>query len=154
MVRVFLIVGRDHRKGRSRVDAAWNLSHIFRKRTTFYQRCCWVKSGSHADFHLKTSQQEQQRHQLNGLTQCDAGWQCGAWGLKGVDRLPPRMKAVPNDETWSGYVQGKSPCARNCSNIGISSARCSSAIIIFCLNAIGDSIEFKEKRKGFWLNFF
>lgn len=71
------------------------------------------------------------------LTQCDDGWQCGAWGLNGVERLPPRIKAVPNDETWSGYVQGKSPCARNCSKIGINSARCSSAVmqsreIFFC----------------------
>lgn len=63
------------------------------------------------------------------LTQCVAGWQWGACGLRGVERLPPRIKAVPNDETWSGYVHGKSPWARSCSNIGISSARCSSAII-------------------------
>lgn len=42
-------------------------------------------------------------------TQCVDGWQCGACGLSGVDRDPPRMKAVPLEVTCSGYVQGKLP---------------------------------------------
>lgn len=62
------------------------------------------------------------------LTQCVVGWQCGACGLNGVDRLPPRINAVPYDVTCNGYVHGRSPCARSCSNIGINSAKCSSAI--------------------------
>lgn len=62
------------------------------------------------------------------LTQCVDGWQCGACGLSGVEREPvPRMNAVPLEVTCSGYVQGKLPWARNCSKMGISSARCSSA---------------------------
>lgn len=66
----------------------------------------------------------QQQHQL---TQCVDGWQCGACGLSGVERDPPRKNAVPLEATCSGYVQGKLPWARNCSKIGISSAKCSSA---------------------------
>lgn len=62
------------------------------------------------------------------LTQCVDGWQCGACGLSGVEREPPRINAVPPAPIWSGYAHGICSWARRRSNIGINSAKCSSAI--------------------------